>query len=527
MNTQNFDRNEIYAVISLGDSYISAMLASKNGTKIVPLFIESYPTNSVLSHGRIQNIAAIRIKLDEVVNIFKQEIKKRLNKDTKLTNVYIGLNPMTLSIQEFEEEIDLGNEMPISNSILTDLSNKLEAKFTSSLNATSDKYLSIGSSADIYYINGNKTSPKSRNNVFHIPAKKLSLKQKHICIRQSYLQCLKDIISNNPTLKEIKFRYVANPIAEAKLINNEGFQNNTYIRLGAGSTSVLKDPTGNNINLLNIPLGANNITIDLATNYNLNLQTAERQKCTECAIDLQLIKNFTEINTREDIERYNLNALLYSRSIEILHHALTIVEHFSSEEMLSRVIFYGGGLKMKGLQELIQEIFAQYDINIYNKLDDLFQDIIEDNCNVYALNQASSHQTNEDQLLTLLSLVHNAPTISIDPNDLFNVPEEVVKQKEETYETAQEEDIFDPTTSTKEQYEEMIVHVDAPAKEVERTETEKREKSSKTNLLTGIFSVFSNNDKRDEDEDKASPEPIKEVEEPKVTKKGHFDANDL
>ena len=101
----NDRRDSIYAVINIGSTSLSGMLATKSPQgRVVPIAAHRVPTAGCVRQGSIHNIeeAAKRIFL------LLDKLSTALPEEAQISGVYVGLECRSMRSERYDSFIDLG-----------------------------------------------------------------------------------------------------------------------------------------------------------------------------------------------------------------------------------------------------------------------------------------------------------------------------------------------------------------------------------------------------------------------------------
>ncbi len=528
----NLNKNIIYAAINIGDRYISAMLASERATSLVPLYIESIEIKGILHHGKVDNPNEFRAKMESIISAFRSTLRRRFKDEVELSSVNIGINPRSLCIREFSQNKEFDGETAITNGVLDFLSKEVEELALEELNKEHKKLTILKKLSSTYYTDYDLSNPKTRENIHHLKKNHLEQRDKYICMREDYLLEMQDIFKKTNSLKDLNYKFIPNPLAEARLWESKDVQNYVFINMGAGSTTILKDPNGLEPELFVLPLGGNTITKDISSYFGISWDKSEELKIQESAINNikesgvwmpDVVEEHPMVEDKE-INRADLDGLVYSRVLEILINVASVIRKIYPKGTPNKLIFYGGSARLRGFESLVQErIFSKYELEVRQEHHSKIDKYIDDCMEVYANNRELYQKINDDQMCTLISLILSANgSVDITCKHLFN---QEIEEEEEELETSSStlENSGEPSIKaedTSRLLQETVRQDDLE----EKAESKNRNSQSVLNIGKGLWDRFNSssskpkgNDPKDDrsqsKEEKPSRQEVKEETE--------------
>lgn len=151
------------------------------------------------------------------------------------------------------------------------------------------------------------------------------------------------------------------PLTLADSILNAGEKRSgcALVDLGADTTTV--SVYTNNIlrKLIVLPIGANNVTMDIATCINIEPEEAENLKLKYGRAFLEdhetAQNNIIQLSHEREISESNLCQIIEARYEEILRNVWAQIKD-DSEKLTSGIVFTGGGAQIHSLAEALQQI---------------------------------------------------------------------------------------------------------------------------------------------------------------------------
>ncbi len=399
----------IYATINFGHQAISGMLAYKEGSCIVPICIKNYPNRDTFWHGTLTNASKFREIMKQLINDFRHELNKLFKDKVELQKVYIGISPMSMTLVKWTYTQDFGETKELSKGIISMLNSSCIEDFEKTEERSLNKRTYIDLLKPIYYTDKNFDKANSAENISMLKKKSVEVNQQLLCIKEEYLNAIKETLKSNQAFPNLEFQFLGNPLAEAKFLSEKENQNYVYVNLGAGSTTIYMTQDGLFPKLIVLPLGGDSITNDIKNYFSISDELAESIKLKYSKFNE--IDQFGTIETNfqyEDIiiegKRFsisNLNKLVYLRMKEILLSVKRYIEREHQKSKANKIIFYGGGAKLKGLKSLLGHMkFKLSDIEVKTDISQKVEQIC------YNQHEISwDKNINDEQIATLTALV--------------------------------------------------------------------------------------------------------------------------
>ncbi len=411
--TINTPKRFLYAVINFGHSSISGMVAYEYAGSIVPICIKSYPSSGIFWHGTLSDTTSFKKIFRSLINDFESEVKKQFNGDqVKLQKIYIGISPLSMDLKEITYTEKYDSPQKITKGVLSFLQRECMEQFQAfEAKKTENKVHILGSLTPVYFIDDDFENPKYAENIQDLNKSKVCIKQQVICVKEAYINTIKEQIDTILQGNDIEIQFLSNPLIEAKFWKERESQDYIYINMGAGSTSVFMTKDGIFHKMLIFPFGGDTITNDIKKYFSISEELAEKLKVKYA--EFEAIDEYKTIETafnQQDIEfdnkTYsvsNLNKLVYVRLKDILLNIQKFyIKKEYSKKQPNKVIFYGGGANLQGFEEFLKYIKFNYrDIEIKT---DLSKKINKTMDNIHNINWEK--ETSQASLCTLLSLIN-------------------------------------------------------------------------------------------------------------------------
>ncbi len=352
-------RSPVFAVIDLGSSSISGMVARKDAAgRIFPLGYAEEPSKKSVLRGTIHNIAGAA----EIISSIIEQLNGFLEENYHIERVYVGVDCMTLRSHNEVFTFEMDEEStPITEEMLDELQGKVGEK----------QY----EGREVIYI----AEPFFRIDSIHttkpigvVCRDKFEAHYRLISIRSSIARNIRLVIEEHLQLSLVQI--LVSPLCESNVLltPTQKELGCAYVNIGGGTTSVSLFAQGSLELLCVYPFGGSNVTRDL-TDLNVVESDAERIKIEYSSA----VRSSEDRNETVQIERegdgkmmtlrmIDVNNLSSMRMKEILANVVAIAGYseIPKEQLRAGYIFAGGGTKIRKMNELI-ELFctSNYTIN--------------------------------------------------------------------------------------------------------------------------------------------------------------------
>lgn len=330
--------DKIYAVISLGSSYITAMLATKlpNG-RINPISYAQRRSAGSVVHGCIHNI----IELSQIIDNLLETLAKELPEEgATIRRIYVGIDCQSMRSHTFKSQAQFEGEGVI-----------LEAEHLKKLTQQAEAMGYAGRSVlhitePRYYVDGRRVT------------RPIGVRCKHIEANYQLISVRREIETNIYEVFEKRLGLVVehillNPLAEAmlSLSREELTLGCAYINIGGGTTSISIYQDRLLTALYVLPLGGINVTKDLMK-LKLLEADAEHIKLQYGSMDLEVDKKETlQANSINGLEksllRYDVNSYIHARMKELTNNILQLIKEIDPELRINALLFSGGAVRLK------------------------------------------------------------------------------------------------------------------------------------------------------------------------------------
>lgn len=330
----------IFAVINLGSSYISGMIASRlsNG-RINPRAYYQAPSQGII-HGCIHNINDVAAVVDHVVDRLNQDFA-----DGYITSVYVGLDCQSMRSHTFKAQLSFEGE-----GLILDLTHMQELQ-RKALDKTYVGQSVLHITEPRYYVDGRLESKPRGVRATHVEAC-----YQIITVRKEIERSVYDVFEQRLGLSVADI--LVAPVAEANvtLTKGEMMQGCAYINIGGGTTSISVYHNRLLTALCVLPLGGNNVTRDLQ-HLKLLEADAEQVKLRHGSMNLevsqqdQITANNINGTGQKSFLRIDVNRLIHARMTELTTNIFSLLQELAPEAPIHTLVFSGGAIQLRGYMD--------------------------------------------------------------------------------------------------------------------------------------------------------------------------------
>lgn len=423
-------KSPVYAVINLGSSTISGMVACKDGMgRVIPLGYAEEPSKKSIFHGTVQNIDAT----GEIITSIIKQLNGCLEENYHIQRVYIGVDCMTLRSHKEKFSHKMNEEStPISQEMLDDFQQRVKEKRYEGREIIhiADPFFTIDSI--------HTTKPLGV-----VCRDKFEAHYRLISVRSSIARNIRSVIEDHLHLTLVQI--LVAPLCESSVVLSPTQKELgcAYINVGGGTTSVAVFLRGCLEQLNVYPFGGINVTKDL-TDLKIVEDDAERLKIEHASAmrssedrneTVQLLTETSEQPTT--YRKIDINNLSSMRMKEIIHNAVAIVGYSEvpKEQLRAGYIFAGGGTKIRNMKELIE----MYCSSNYTLIKTIKREIISDE--ITDLSDSLLYSS-DPRFITLLGLALEAQEdcLEVTHKTLSELVESTLEAKSETPSSATSND---------------------------------------------------------------------------------------
>ena len=430
-------KTDYITAIEISSSKISGTVGVNTYEGIKILAAASTPVEGFVSKGVVRNVDETSNALNRIINSLEEKLD-----NVAIKRAYISLAGLTVHSVRSKVIRDFDSYTKITPDIINEMAEENDATFS-----TPQGYTRVQAISQEYKLDG-----KMDKNPVGAPTKHIEGNYLNIIIKEQYLEQLND--SFKQAQIEIADSFCAARMDAEIILPPDARRNGcALVNIGADTTTIAIYKNEMMRKLVVIPLGSNNITMDLCS-----LQISKDE-----AEEIKITRGYKSLNNEmSSFDPDTVNNIIGARMNEILHNVRYQIEE--SNENIGHIIFTGGGSKLKNLELLLEEYLPNYKCNI----------VSEPKFTLLSSNGVNLNGIFSTALYSLLKLGNE------------NCCEEL---KPATYTPPVEQKLqfFDEPLNNDEEEKEEDKEVVKPIEEVRKDDYIKKEKPQKPSKLTGLF----------------------------------------
>lgn len=333
-------RTDYITAIEISSSKISGTVGVNTYEGIKILAAASIPVEGFISKGVVRNVDETSNALNRIINSLEEKLD-----NVAIKRAYISLAGLTM--QSIKSKVV--REFDCYTKITQDIINGMVEENDNSFN-TPQGYRRVEAISQEYKLDG-----KPDKNPVGAPTRHIEGNYLNIIVKEQFLDQLNDCFRQAEIDIEDSFcaaRMDADIILPADARRNGC----ALVNIGADTTTIVIYKNDMMRKLVVVPLGSNNITMDLCS-LQISKDEAEEIKITHgykpangdiCSVDSDTVNN-----------------VIGARMNEILQNVKYQIEE--SNENVVHIIFTGGGSKLKNFELLLDEYIPNYRCNIVSE----------------------------------------------------------------------------------------------------------------------------------------------------------------
>lgn len=333
-------RTDYITAIEISSSKISGTVGVNTYEGIKILAAASIPVEGFISKGVVRNVDETSNALNRIINSLEEKLD-----NVAIKRAYISLAGLTM--QSIKSKVI--REFDCYTKITQDIINGMVEENDNSFN-TPQGYRRVEAISQEYKLDG-----KPDKNPVGAPTRHIEGNYLNIIVKEQFLDQLNDCFRQAEIDIEDSFcaaRMDADIILPADARRNGC----ALVNIGADTTTIVIYKNDMMRKLAVVPLGSNNITMDLCS-LQISKDEAEEIKITHgykpangdiCSVDSDTVNN-----------------VIGARMNEILQNVKYQIEE--SNENVVHIIFTGGGSKLKNFELLLDEYIPNYRCNIVSE----------------------------------------------------------------------------------------------------------------------------------------------------------------
>ena len=331
--------NEYIAAIEIGSSKITGAIGMHTVSGVRILAYASEVANNYVSKGVIRNVDEVSKSLNSLINRLESQME-----NVHIKKAYISFCCMSIHSIASRVSKQFDTFTKITQDIVSEMLADNEAQFK-----VPEGYKKLKVVPQEYRLNGDATTSP-----IGTPTQSIECNYLNIIVKEQYMRQLEESFASAEI--EIADSFNTARLEAEQILNDEEMNcGSAIVNIGAEITTVAIYSGKMLRKLTVIPLGSTNITKDICSEQ-INSADAEQ------------IKIFKGYNSAPDsncpLTPEKINNIISGRMSEILKNIQYQIEN--SGYNIGRIIFTGGGSKLKNIQAIIEEVLPNYKYRIAN-----------------------------------------------------------------------------------------------------------------------------------------------------------------
>lgn len=328
--------------IELSSSKVTgaAGIETHNGIKIIAT--ASTRVDGYISKGIVRNVDKTGEAITNIINSLESNIIEDAGKDIMIKKAYVSLSGLTLRSIKSSITKNFDSYTKITSDIISELEDENDMTFQ-----IPEGYIKVQAITQEYKVDG-----KTERAPIGTLAQTIEGHFLNIIIKKQHFEQLNESFDLAKT--EIADSYIAARMdAEIILTKDDRRNGCALVNIGADTTTITVYNNDCLRKISVIPFGSNNITQDMCAEQ-ISYDQAEATKITR--------GYRSQSNEKEPIDNDTLNDIISGRMCEILQNVKFQIEE--SGEPIRKIVFTGGGSKLKNLALLLEEYLPDYTTSI-------------------------------------------------------------------------------------------------------------------------------------------------------------------
>ena len=328
--------------IELSSSKVTgaAGIETHNGIKIIAT--ASTRVDGYISKGIVRNVDKTGEAITNIINSLESNIIEDAGKDIMIKKAYVSLSGLTLRSIKSSITKNFDSYTKITSDIISELEDENDMTFQ-----IPEGYIKVQAITQEYKVDG-----KTERAPIGTLAQTIEGHFLNIIIKKQHFEQLNESFALAKT--EIADSYIAARMdAEIILTKDDRRNGCALVNIGADTTTITVYNNDCLRKISVIPFGSNNITQDMCAEQ-ISYDQAEATKITR--------GYRSQSNEKEPIDNDTLNDIISGRMCEILQNVKFQIEE--SGEPIRKIVFTGGGSKLKNLAMLLEEYLPDYATSI-------------------------------------------------------------------------------------------------------------------------------------------------------------------
>ena len=328
--------------IELSSSRITgaAGIETHNGMKIIATASE--PVDGFISKGIVRNVDKTSETITNVINNLETALFKEAGEGITIKKAYISLSGLTLQSRHSRVTRNFGTHTKITADHINELAIENDRTFQ-----IPDGYIRVDVIEQEF-----KTDGKVNRDPIGAPAMAIEGNYLNIMIKEQFLDQLYE--SFNMAETEIAELFIAARMdADIILAKDERRNGCALVNIGADTTTIAVYNNEQLRKLTVVPLGSRNITRDISCEK-LSFDQAEA---------IKICRGYSSQTAENDpIDNATVDNIISGRMSEILQNVKYQINE--SGEIINRIIFTGGGSRLKNMELLLEEYLPDFKTSI-------------------------------------------------------------------------------------------------------------------------------------------------------------------
>ena len=334
----NMGQTNYIVAIEISSSRVTgaAGIETHNGIKIVAA--ASTPVDDFISKGIVRNVDKTSGAITNIINSLESNLIEEAGKEIAIKKVYVSLSGLTLRSISSQVVRNFDTHTKITADIINDLAIENDNTFQ-----IPEGYIRVQTITQEY-----RTDGKTNRDPIGAPAMTIEGNYLNIIIKKQYLDQLNESFGMART--EIADSFIAARMDADIILTKDDRRNGcALVNIGADTTTVTVYNNDHLRKLSVIPLGSKSITRDICAEK-ISYDQAEAIKMGRGYCSL--------VNESDPIDNEKLNDIISGRMSEILHNVKYQIKE--SGEMINKIVFTGGGSRLKNLEMLLEEYLPDF-----------------------------------------------------------------------------------------------------------------------------------------------------------------------
>lgn len=333
-------KTDYITAIEISSSKISGTVGVNTYEGVKILAAASTPLEGAVYKGVVRNVDETSNALNHIINSLEEKLD-----NISIKRAYISLAGLTMHSISSKVVREFDNYTKITPEIINAMVEENDITFS-----TPAGYKRVEVITQEYKLEG-----KPEKNPIGAPTKQIEGNYLNIVIKEQYLEQL------NESFKQVNIDIADSFCAarmDAEIIIPADAKRNgcALVNIGSETTTIVIYKNDIMRKLVVLPLGSNNITMDLCSTQ-ISMSEAE---------EIKIIQGYKSSNGNfGSIDSDTVNSIINARMNEILHNVKYQLEQ--SKESTGHIIFTGGGSKLKNLELLLEEYLPNFKCEIISE----------------------------------------------------------------------------------------------------------------------------------------------------------------